>query len=423
MSRRPGPDAVVFVRSLLTAFGGAEHAAALNAVGMRRRGYAVTFLAGSPMDTSHPYYRMLVSAGVTVLTPTPWTERTVLRSVALALRPVAILPYLLLRPKPIGAAWSSVAEIVKTVLRRLEERSVLAILERVRRRARSLIVHVYGQEGLTPLIAAWGTAAAVPVVYTETGEADETYVARFNLKWTIDSIDAIPLVICCGPRVAANIRRVYGYRGAIEEIPFLIEDPEPRPPDPLSAHDVTVGMVGRLVEHKGHRDAIAAIAQLRREGLPVTLIVGGDGPMLDPLRAAADELGVLDCVRFTGRFEHVGDILSRIDLFVLPSSSEAQPLAITEAMAYGKPVVSTWFGGIPDLIAHGRTGLLVEPGNRSELIDALRCLCADADLRRRMGQAARADYLEARSNGAVLGRIEQAYRFAQRASAPLMAAL
>jgi len=418
---RPGPDAVVFVRSLLTAFGGAEHAAALNAVGMRRRGYAVTFLAGSPIDTSHPYYRMLVSAGVTVLTPTPWTARTAWRSAALALRPVAILPYLLLRPKAFSAAWSSIGEIVTTVLRRLEERSALAILDRARRRARSVVVHVYGQEGLTPLIAAWGAAAAVPVVYTETGEADETYVARFNLQWTIDSIEAIPLVICCGPRVAANIRRVYGYRGAIEEIPFLIEDPELPPPDTLSRHEVTVGMVGRLVEHKGHRDAIAAIAQLRREGLPVTLIIGGDGPMLDTLRAAADALDVPDCVQFTGRFEHVGDILSRVDVFVLPSSSEAQPLAITEAMAYGRPVVSTWFGGIPDLVEHGRTGLLVEPGNRRELIDALRRLCTDAALRRRMGEAARADYLKARSNGAVLGRIEQAYRFVRRAPAPLMA--
>src|SRR4029079_16637660 len=113
---RPGPDAVVFVRSLLTAFGGAEHAAALNAVGMRRRGYAVTFLAGSPIDTSHPYYRMLVSAGVTVLTPTPWTARTAWRSAALVLRPVAILPYLLLRPKAFSAAWSSIGEIVTTVL-------------------------------------------------------------------------------------------------------------------------------------------------------------------------------------------------------------------------------------------------------------------------------------------------------------------
>jgi hypothetical protein len=63
----------------------------------------------------------------------------------------------------------------------------------------------------------------------------------------------------------------------------------------------------------------------------------------------------------------------------------------------------------------------VEPGNRRELIDALRQLCTDAALRRRMGEAARADYLEARSNGAVLGRIEQAYRFVRRAPAPLMA--
>ena len=409
MSERAQPrHVVVIVRTLLTAFGGAEHAAALHAAGLRRRGCEVTVLTDGDGDRSHPYFVMLRDSGVNLVTPTRWTRRTLVRRLALAMRPLALPFYLLLRPKALGAAWRSLAAVVDTLLHRLEHRSVTGLIERCAAGADSCIVHIYGQEGLTPVIASWGAAAGIPVVYTETGEADAVYADRFNLRGTIDSINTIPLVICCGPRVARNIRTVYGYRGSIEEMPFLIEDPAEHADAP---HDgVALGIVGRLVEHKGHRDAIWAVARLRADGLPVTLLVAGDGPIGEALRTYAGEQGAREAVSFIGPFEHVHDVLSKIDVLVLPSTSEGQPLAITEAMAHGKPVVSTWFGGIPDLVAHERTGLLIRPGHRDELLAALRRLICDADLRRRMGEAARADYFAHRSNGAVLDRIDLAYQ-------------
>src|SRR5262249_1592051 len=114
MSTSPRGLRIVLVRSLLTAFGGAEHTAALHAAGLQRRGYDVTVLAGWPLDTSHPYYRMLRTAGVAVVTPSRWSARPAWRTLALALRPLALPFYLLARPKSIGAAWSSLAEIVTT---------------------------------------------------------------------------------------------------------------------------------------------------------------------------------------------------------------------------------------------------------------------------------------------------------------------
>jgi glycosyltransferase involved in cell wall biosynthesis len=409
--------AVVVVRTLLTAFGGAEHAAALHALGLQRRGYDVAFLTAANFDPAHPYCRMLEVAGVRLVTPTPWTARALVRRIALALRPVALPFYLMLRPKGLRDAWSSLAAIVDTLLHRLEHRSVIGRIRACARRSSSLVVHIYGQEGLTPVIAAWGAAVGVPVVYTETGEADAVYANRFNLKGTIDRINVIPLVICCGPRVTSNIRSVYGYSGPVAEIPFLIEEPRPFVPREPLRDEIVVGIVGRLVEHKGHRDAIWGVARLRAEGLPVRLIVAGDGPSRDTLRRYADEQGATDVVQFTGRFEHVSDVLSTVDIVVLPSTSEGQPLAITEAMAYGKPVVSTWFGGIPDLVAHERTGLLVTPGDRDDFVSALRRVVLDGDLRRRMGESARADYLARRSTAVVLDRIEHAYRTVHRAVA------
>jgi glycosyltransferase involved in cell wall biosynthesis len=401
---------VIVVRSLLTAFGGAEHAAALTAIGLKRRGYPVTFLTRPPLDVSHPYHRALRDEGIAVLAPRVWHANRGLGTAAAAARPILLPAYLIARPKPIAEAWRCVGEVTRTALMRFEEWTVLRQLDRTAAAGRRLLVHVYGQEGMAPLLTAWGTRRGVPVLYTETGEADQVYVDRFNLKWTVEIINRFPMVICCGPRVAANIREVYGYRGPIEEIPFLIEDPPDAAIAPRNPSDVALGSVGRLVEHKGHEDVIWAASVLRHEGNRVKVVIGGDGPMMPRLRQLAAQSGIEDAVTFLGRFREISDVMSQIDVFVLPSTSEAQPLAITEAMAYGKPVVSSLFGGIPDMVQDGRTGILIPPGSRDALLAALRPLVRDGDLRRRMGEEGRRSYLATRRADIVMDRIESAYR-------------
>jgi glycosyltransferase involved in cell wall biosynthesis len=403
---------VVIVRALLTAYGGAEHAAALHAAGLKRRGYDVSFLARPPLDTAHPYYTTMREASVRVVAPPRWSEHAALRALARAVRPALLPPYLMMRPKTLPEAWRSLEAIADTALHRLEQRQVLRAL--APRGGERVIVHIYGQEGMTPFIVRWAAARRVPVVYTESGEADAVYVERFGLQPTIDVINQIPLVVCCGPGVAESIRRVYGYRGPIEEIPFLIEDPisSPLPVGPGSSDPgrVILGTVGRLVEHKGHHEVVRAAAVLRDEGYDVGVVIGGDGPMMPGLGRLATELGLGDRVQLLGRFGEVAEVMARIDVFVLPSTSEGQPLAITEAMAHGKPIVSTRFGGIPDLVEDGRTGLLITPGSHEELLQALRRIVADDEGRREMGERGRQAYLATRRSDLVLDRIEAAYQ-------------
>ncbi|MGH8637214.1 MAG: glycosyltransferase, partial [Burkholderiales bacterium] len=78
------------------------------------------------------------------------------------------------------------------------------------------------------------------------------------------------------------------------------------------------------------------------------------------------------------------------DLFALPSHSEGSPNALLEAMAAGMPVVASDVGGVAEIVAHGRTGLLVRRGDTQALAASLQRLAADPDLRRQLGAAARA---------------------------------
>lgn len=401
---------IIFVRSLLTAYGGAEHTFALLACELKRRGYDIAFVTRPPINKAHPYHRMLVAAGIRVLTPSVLSKNRLLRALEVFTRPFLFVPYVIYRRKSIKQSWASVCSIAETWLVRLEERLFMLPFKRLKRKGEEFIIHICGPEGRTPLLAYWGKRNGVPVVYTESVEADEVCIKNFGMKWTLEAINDIPLVICCGPRVAENIRNRYSYRGLIETIPFLIEERKSLSAGRRESNGtVVLGSVGRLVEHKRYQDVIWALSELRRDGYAVELVVAGDGPMKPLLERQAREMKVEDAVTFIGTFGDISEVMAKIDVFVLPSFSEAQPLAITEAMSYGKPVVSSHFGGIPDMVENGASGFLIQPGDRDGLLSALTTLVRNPDLRREMGDHGRRLYNANRTTEVVVGRIEKAY--------------
>lgn len=398
---------VVILRALLTQFGGAEQTASLTAVALCKRGFRVVYQAGVPLDPAHPYYTRLRDAGIGVLVQPDLRTRGTARALLLALRPIAWPLYAALRGKSLARAWSDMRAIIDHLLARTEQWVFTSRLARLRR-AGPLVVHIFGPESLTAHAVRAGQALDFPVVYTETTEADEVSTERFQLKWSLPALPHVAAATCCSPLIAANMRRVYGYAGPLEEIPFLIEEPRPTAPHPRSAH-LTLGCVGRLVEHKGFQFVIDALAALRKRGRDVALVIAGDGPMRERLESLAIERGVADHVEVLGRFSHVSEVMSRIDVLVLPSSSEAQPLAITEAMSYGKAVVASRFGGIPDLVEEGRSGLLVEPGDHAGLVAALERLALDPILVAALGERGRQRFLAERSESAVVQKLEGLY--------------
>jgi glycosyltransferase involved in cell wall biosynthesis/protein-tyrosine-phosphatase len=152
---------------------------------------------------------------------------------------------------------------------------------------------------------------------------------------------------------------------------------------------VLIGTVGRLSPVKGHADLLrAARVILQKERAARFLIVGG-GPLRDELVALADELGVKrECV-FAGARADVYDLISAMDIFVLPSLDEGIPMALLEAMALGSPVVATRVGGVPEVIQHGETGLLVAPRDEHALAEACLELAFAPDRAQTLGARAK----------------------------------
>jgi glycosyltransferase involved in cell wall biosynthesis len=150
-----------------------------------------------------------------------------------------------------------------------------------------------------------------------------------------------------------------------------------------------IGLVGRL-DHwgKGHKELFSAMAQIR-ERHPVHALIVGGGRREAEVRQLAESLGLGGEVHFLGQRRDVPDLLNAMDIFVLPSYSEGVSLALLEAMAAGLPVIATAVGGLPEVVEHDKTGLLIPPRDAEALAGALTRLLADPAWARELGDHAR----------------------------------
>jgi glycosyltransferase involved in cell wall biosynthesis len=165
---------------------------------------------------------------------------------------------------------------------------------------------------------------------------------------------------------------------------------------------VVVVIVSRLVRHKGHPELLAALRNSAAELWVVGNRLDSDhGEDLEPYFANA---GLGDRLRRLGYRDDIPAILAAADIFALPSHFEGLPMSVIEAMLTGLPVVATDIRGPREQVVDGVTGLLVPPASAGPLAAALQRLVADADLRRRMGEAGLARALALYDEGRVVSR-------------------
>jgi glycosyltransferase involved in cell wall biosynthesis len=154
---------------------------------------------------------------------------------------------------------------------------------------------------------------------------------------------------------------------------------------------IVVGSVGRLSAQKGHRVLLEAAGPVLAGSSRAWIVIAGDGDQMPVLRAQAARLGA-DARRvvFAGHRADVPAVLGAIDVFCISSHYEGTPLALFEAMAAGKAIVSTAVDGCREVLQDGLDGLLVPPSDPPALATALSRAVDDAQLRVRLAHEARA---------------------------------
>lgn len=243
----------------------------------------------------------------------------------------------------------------------------------------------------------WGTMAGrlarVPVVATLHGRSYYADRTRRRLAYRVVSRAATMVA------VSEDVRRfvvesagVSGQR--VRVVHNGIGPQSPVPPEVIqrarlelgiSSGQPVVTVVGSLYPVKGHRYLLEAVPQIVKTCPSTVFLFAGRGDCETALREQARTLGLEARVRFLGLRQDVPTLLELGDVFVQPSLSEGLSIAILEAMAAARPVVTTRVGGNPELVVEGETGLLVEPADAAGLASAVTRILADPAEGRRLG--------------------------------------
>lgn len=165
-------------------------------------------------------------------------------------------------------------------------------------------------------------------------------------------------------------------------VPNIIDLDKFRAGDP-DAGDIHVVVARNLEPLYDIASALRALAMLRERHAGARMSVAGSGPERANLERLASELGIADRVRFTGRLDSqaMAALYREATLSLNPSLADNMPNSVLEALACGLPVVSTDVGGVPFLVRHGETALLVKPGDARAMADAMARLIEEGGLR------------------------------------------
>ena len=247
------------------------------------------------------------------------------------------------------------------------------VLDLWRALGRSDVAHLMANSGWNwHLVAAptllLGRLRGVPVVVNYRGGGAGEFLAGGSGLVRLGMRLAARLIVPSGFLV-----QVFAKHGMhAEVVPNIIDLARfaPRPPrGPASAHLVVARHLEALYDNA---TALRAFARVRAAWPAARLTVAGEGPERARLEALAAELGVAEAVHFAGGLprEAMAALFREADLSLNPSRADNMPNSVLESMASGVPVVSTAVGGVPFIVEHGRTGLLVPVGDAVAMADA-----------------------------------------------------
>jgi glycosyltransferase involved in cell wall biosynthesis len=413
---------ICMVVSNMNDFGGLEEFARNLAIGVQQQGHQVSVLSTVWVPPDNQYWRSLAEAGVALvqlpkwisLAASDWPTKQKIMSAIMALASpflfLAAVAVSLLRRQPLPQAMSAARNYLqgKWLNRWIAPDWRYPLVRRLlnwwRRRWRPDLLHIHGYTSTLLFVIEWAAARKVPVVYEEhqTPDAQFDWWSNFG-----KSINKATTVVAVSETSAAALREVCGVTRPIEVAYCMVPDPMVAGWTPNAAagaagaagadgdRPVRITTSARLYVTKGLDYLLEAIALVRAAHPATQFRVYGDGPLREELLARAQALGLDGSRIFVGAFrsrEELSRIMADTDIFAMSSILEGLPIAMLEAMSYGRPIVATRVGGIPEAIEDGSTGLLCAPRDAACLAGHVRALIEDPALRQTLGRAARRAY-------------------------------
>ena len=271
----------------------------------------------------------------------------------------------------------------------LDPRFPLRLRQLVKRLSPDLI-HVHSRRGADYWAPVATTGLGVPLLLSRrVDNAEPFWLARWKYRRYAKIItisEQIRQVLIAEGVPAAKLQRVYS------AVPLPAKPAAPdrewfRETFALPPETPVIGVVAQLIPRKGHRYLIEALPAVRREFPAVRAVFFGQGPLEGALRRACRSAGLEDAVLFAGFRRDIPRIMPCLDAVVHPATTEGLGVALLEAAASARPVVAFRAGGIPEIVENGRTGWLVEIGDRQGLSRCIRALLRHPDRAAQMGQA------------------------------------
>ena len=280
------------------------------------------------------------------------------------------------------------------------------------------IVHLHAHFAHSPTSVAMFAAAICGLPFSFTAHAKDIYTS--DRRQLAEKIALARFVVTCTrynkvylEGLAGDNRPVHCVYHGIDLELFFAHAVERSPAPPY-----TILTIARLVEKKGIGDILEALAVLAGEGFPFRYVLIGDGDDREMIVEKIRALGLEKQVEMTGTLSHeqVLQHFQEADCFVLgcriakSGDRDGIPNVLAESMAIGVPVIGTRVSGIPELVEHERTGLLVDAAQPAELAAALRRMVTDMELRERIIPAAKEKVTEVFDNRVLIRDLVALYR-------------